>query len=139
MKFAVFATIAIALVACAQADPLQSCGKKTIDAWTKCGKTLLSGKTCSSHCKQALKLTTSPTCVKALFAEAGAGAVSPKMISKILASFCRSPIAVVMLNRRSRWLLPSRSFPSPLTTTLHPSTHRTCAARTLSMRLPAKG
>ena len=66
MKFAVFATIAVALVACAQAGPIEACGEKTVAAWTKCGKTLLSGKTCSSHCKQALKLTTSPACVNAL-------------------------------------------------------------------------
>ena len=88
MKFAVFATIAIALVACAQAATVrEACGAKVEKDWIACGKTLRSGKTCSNSCKTALKLTTSVKCIDALVASADAQGLSANMRNKLQVSF----------------------------------------------------
>ena len=90
MKFAVFATIAIALVACAQAATVrEACGAKVEKDWIACGKTLRSGKTCSNSCKTALRATSSLKCIDALSATAAATGLSANMMKKVYVSVRR--------------------------------------------------
>ena len=93
MKFAVFATIAIALVACAHAATVkEACDKEVADAWTGCGKALRSGKTCSTSCRAALRLTKSFDCFMAL--SAASSSLSPSMLRKVEVIVCRHIVCV---------------------------------------------